>query len=98
MLLVTALKLLISSVLNTMVVSSFSSIVLMPSPRIAKIEKNRLDDLRDPKIQHKLRATSYNKLNAHLQYRAQSLEEQGKMYCLANPLYYHQDLLAGLDT
>ena len=36
----------------------------------SKVEEKRLDDLRDPRMQHQLRATSYEKLKKHLEYRA----------------------------
>jgi hypothetical protein len=36
----------------------------------SKIEENRLDDIRDPRMQNQLRAASYNSLKKHLEYRA----------------------------
>ena len=37
----------------------------------SKIEENRIDDYRSPKVQAQLRASSYSKLKKHLEYRAQ---------------------------
>jgi hypothetical protein len=57
-----------------------------------KIEEKRMNDYRKPEMQHKLRATSYKKLNTHLQYRAQ---RAGENVLLGKPIVLPSTFVGG---